>query len=217
MKRLWVIPLLALMLVATLQAIAVGASPPAAPALGITPTPTAPPTTPTPTPGARGDCEPVLVKQVSPSVAGPGDEVLFTISVVNIGRDAAVDAYVVDRMPEYLDILDVQLLPEDQGGEALPRDGQTVRVDLGDLGQDFETTILIRARVRQDVPAQTCIENVAEFFAPNCPSRKAELLCWQLPESGQARSTWLLPAGLVASTLGLILALAVRLRARQIG
>jgi uncharacterized repeat protein (TIGR01451 family)/LPXTG-motif cell wall-anchored protein len=159
-------------------------------------------------------CDPIIVKRVSPGVAEPGEEVVFSISVVNVGGAAAVDAHVLDNVPDYLEILEVTVHPEDQGQELLPRRGQTVVVDLGTLGQDFETEILIRARVREDLPVsqdshgQVCIENVAEFWAPNCPAREAEVSCWQLPESGGQRAPWLLPIGLVASVLALGLVLA---------
>jgi hypothetical protein len=140
--------------------------------------------------------------------------------VVNVGQGAAIDAHVFDDVPDYLEILEVQVLPEDQGQEILPRNGQAVVVDLGTLGQDFETTITIRARMREGAPEKVCIENVAEFRAPNCPSRSAEVLCWQLPESGEdrARTAWMLPVGLGAAALGLGLfgANKVRLLARGV-
>jgi uncharacterized repeat protein (TIGR01451 family) len=219
MKRYAWIPLLvSALFVCMLRSIAVGASPPAAPPAGITVTPTMPVLTPTPTPISTpvdpADCDPIIVKQVSPGVAGPGDEVVFTISVVNVGRDAAIDARVFDDVPDYLEILDVQVSPEDQGQEMLPRSGQAVVVDLGTLGQDFETAITIRARIREDAPEKVCIENVAEFYAPNCPGRSAEVLCWGLPESGAlgARTSWMLLAGFSAVALGLGLLLANKLR-----
>ena len=62
-------------------------------------------------------------------------------------------------------------------------------------------TILIRTRIREDAPAQVCIENVAQFRAPNGPDRSAELLCRQLPESGGQPTTWMLLAALVAGLL----------------
>ena len=220
MKRNAWIPFLVVLVlfVFWLQAIAVGASPPAAPPAGITVTPTMPALTPTPTlastPVHRADCDPIIVKQVSPGVAGPGDEVVFTISVVNVGRAAAIDAHVFDNVPDYLEILEVQVLPEDQGQEILPRNGQRVVVDLGTLGQNFKTTILIRARIREDAPEKVCVENVADFYAPNCPGRSAQVLCWGLPESGAppARNSWMLPLGLGAVALGLSLLLANKMR-----
>jgi hypothetical protein len=33
-------------------------------------------------------CDPIIRKQVSPAVAKPGDEVVFTIAVANVGREA---------------------------------------------------------------------------------------------------------------------------------
>jgi uncharacterized repeat protein (TIGR01451 family) len=147
---------------------------------------------------------------VNPSVAGPGDEVVFSITAANLGSEAAVDAYVLDDVPDYLEILEVEVLPEDQGREVLPREGQMVVADVGTIGPDYEVTVRIRARIREDAPEQICIENVAEFVAPNCPGRSAEVLCWQLPESGGRPTSWSLFAGLVISgvlVLGLALAI----------
>jgi uncharacterized repeat protein (TIGR01451 family) len=206
---------LALTLLAFWQAAMVGAAPPKAPALGITVTPTPPESTPTPTPPEstptpRAPCEPIIRKQVSPGVVQPDDEVVFTITVINVGQEAAVDARVLDAVPDYLEILEVHVIPKDQGQEILPRAGQTVVVDVGTLGQDYEVTVLIRARLRADAPAQVCVENVAEFRAPNCPDRAAEVLCWQLPESGRM-NTLLTTVGVLA-TIVLVLSLALSKR-----
>lgn len=218
-RRVW-IPLLVLSLLVFSKAFVVGAAPPKVPSLGITVTPTMSAATPTPTPTSPTRCDPILRKQVSPGVVAPGDEVLFTITAVNVGRGAAVDARVLDRVPDYLEILEVSVTPQDQGQEVLPRSGQAVVVDVGTLGQDFVVEIQIRARVRedalvrQDSNGQVCVENVAEFWAPNCPSRRAEVLCWQLGESGGQHSSWLLLSGVAMSVLalGLVLISAKRKR-----
>jgi len=209
--RVFFVPVLALALLALMRVAIVGAAPPAVPLMGVTVTPTFTVTPPV-TIELNSPCDPIIRKQVSPSVASPGDEVVFTITMVNVGRDAAVDAYVLDNVPDYLEILEVTVKPRDQGQELLPRKGQMVVVDVGTLGQDFVVEVMIRARVREDAPAPVCIENVAEFRAPNCPNRSAEVLCWELPESGEQHISWMLPTGAVAMALGLGLALATRKR-----
>jgi uncharacterized repeat protein (TIGR01451 family) len=210
------IPILVLAVLALLRVTIVGAAPPEAPLAGITVTPTI---AVTPTPASTRlpyVCDPIIRKRVSPEVAQPGEEVLFVISVVNIGREAAADARIIDRVPDYLEILEVQVIPEDQGQELLPRKDQTVLVDLGTLGQDFEAAVAIRARVREDAPAPLCVENVAEFRAPNCPDRSAEVACWQLPESGGQQLSWMVPIGEIVAALGLGLALAKRKRTKSL-
>jgi LPXTG-motif cell wall-anchored protein/uncharacterized repeat protein (TIGR01451 family) len=189
----------------------VGAAPLPGRLAGITVTPTASPpqeATPTPVPPVYdGVCEPTIRKRTSRAAAQPGDEVVFAIDVVNEGQEAAIDVRVFDDVPDVLEILEVQVIPDDQGQEVLPRRGQRVLVDLGTLGQDFETTVVIRTRVREDAPPEVCIENAAEFRAPNCPDRRAAVVCWQLPEAGGAKQNWTLIAGLATSLLGLGLVL----------
>ena len=75
-KRWMAVVALALLL--SLFTLAVQASPPPAPLLGFTPTPEAPPTVTVIAPSLSA-CDPELIKQVSPSMAKPGDLVTFTI------------------------------------------------------------------------------------------------------------------------------------------
>jgi uncharacterized repeat protein (TIGR01451 family) len=140
-------------------------------------------------------------------MARPGDEVIFNIEVTNEGRAAAVDARVIDIVPAYLEILEVTVTPSDQGQEVMPRRGQRVVVDVGTIGQGYEVTIIIRTRMRQDASPHVCVENLAEFRAPNCPDRSAAILC-TLPESG-GKTPWPIAIGglgLCLLVLGLTLA-----------
>jgi uncharacterized repeat protein (TIGR01451 family)/LPXTG-motif cell wall-anchored protein len=201
--KAWIVTVV-LALLLFVHAVVVGAVPPMVRLLGLTPTPTLAPDTPTPIPMTRvpsSPCDPVVRKQVSPNVAAPGDEVAFTITVANRGRETAVHARVLDSVQAYLEVLKVTVIPGDQGREVVLRSSQSVVVDVGTLGQDFEVTVRIRTRVRQDAPAQVCVENLAEFRAPNCPDRNAEVICWQLPETGGERMAWLLFGGLATSVL----------------
>jgi uncharacterized repeat protein (TIGR01451 family) len=155
---------------------------------------------------------PVITKRAVPELARPGDEVTFTIEVSNRGRAAAVDAWVIDTVPAYLEILEVAVHPSDQGREVTPRRGQRVVVDVGTLGQGFPVTIVLRTRVRQDAPPEVCVENLAEFRAPNCPDRSAAIIC-TLPESGGKNLRPMAVGGLGLCLLALGLALAKRSRA----
>jgi uncharacterized repeat protein (TIGR01451 family)/LPXTG-motif cell wall-anchored protein len=211
--------ILVLALLSVSHALVVRAAPPPAPVLGFTPT--VPPTVVTPTPGTPTiatpttlppRCIPVIAKQAVPDMARPGDEVIFVIEVTNEGRAAAVDARVIDTVPAYLEILEVTVTPSDQGQEVMLRRGQTVVVDVGTIGQGYEVTIVIRTRMRQDAPSYVCVENLAEFRAPNCPDRSAAIIC-TLPESGGTTTWWMVASALGACLLALGLALAKRSRA----
>jgi hypothetical protein len=93
-----------------------------------------------------------------------------------------------------------------------PRQGQRVVVDVGTIGQGFEVTVVIRTRVRQDAPPDICVENLAEFRAPNCPDRSAAIIC-TLPVSGGTTSWPMVVSGLGVCVLVVGLALAKRSRA----
>ena len=74
LKR-WV-PALALVLLPLLRTLMVQAAPPVAPVMGFTATPTVSVATPVSTVvGGLSGCDPILHKQVDPSMAVPGDEV----------------------------------------------------------------------------------------------------------------------------------------------
>jgi LPXTG-motif cell wall-anchored protein len=135
--------------------------------------------------------------------------VIFTIDVTNEGREKAVDARVIDSVPEYLEVVAVRVEPSDEGQEVTPRNGQTVVVDVQDIGQGEKVTIFIRTRVRQDAPPKVCVENLAEFRAPNCPDQSAAVIC-TLPETGAATPWWMVVGGLGVCALVLGLALAKR-------
>ena len=201
-------PAIALLLLPLLRALVVDAAPPG-PVLGFTATPTA---TPIRTPGpSLSRCDPVLSKQVEPSIARPGDRVTFTITVKNLGQQATVNGHVWDTVPDHLEILEVEVLDEHKGLEILPISGQTVRVDTGILGQDAELTILVHTQARPfdsaAGPDAVCVANVAHFDADNCPSRRAEAQPCLLPESGATKLWWMLAAAL--STIVLVLSLAL--------
>jgi len=141
-----------------------------------------------------------------PEVARPGDEVIFTIEVTNEGRKTAVDARVIDTVPAYLEILEVTVTPPDEGEEVEPRNGQTVEVNVHEIEEGEKVTIVIRTRVRQDAPPEVCVENLAEFKAPNCPDQNAAILC-TLPETGGTTPWWMVAGGLGVCVLVLGLAL----------
>jgi uncharacterized repeat protein (TIGR01451 family) len=189
------------------------AAPSTAPVLGITVTPTYTPTsTPTPTPtetrSSRSACDPVITKRAEPAEVRPGDEVLFTIEVTNRGQTGAINTYVIDDVPEYLEIVNVVT---SQG--TWRQEGQKVIVEIGVIGQGYVVKILIYTRVRDDAPAPLSIENLAVVRSDNCPDPSARALVRivgdveRLPVTGGFSTWWLLAAvlgtGLVAVSLAL--------------
>jgi len=224
----WV-PVMALVLLPLLFTMVVQAAPPPAPLLGFTPTPEASPTVTVVAP-SYSDCDPELSKQVSPSMAGPGDLVTFTIKVTNRGQQATVNGRIQDTVPDHLEILEVEALDEHKGLQIYPVSGQTVLVDTGILGQDAELTILIHTKALpievtstegeadtdSSTPAPICVQNVAHFTADNCPNRRAEAAPCLLPTTGtpDLDRWWVLAAGLATSVLVLSLALSKRWRTK---
>jgi uncharacterized repeat protein (TIGR01451 family)/LPXTG-motif cell wall-anchored protein len=150
---------------------------------------------------------------VTPEIAGPGDEVIFTIEVSNQGNEKAVGAYVFDDIPEHLEVEDVVITPADQGMWEKTNSSQQVVVSLGTIGRDLGVVrIEIHARVRQDAPPKLCVENLAEFRAHNCPDRSAVIICTP-PETGGTTPWWMVAGGLGVCVLVLGLALSKRERA----
>jgi uncharacterized repeat protein (TIGR01451 family) len=192
------------------------AAPSGVPALGITVTPTPTSTStptptptfmPTPTPVSHDPCDPVITKRVEPTEVRPGDAVLFTIEVTNKGHQGAVNTFVIDDVPEYLEILDV-----DTSQGTWRQEGQKIIVDIGVIGQDYVVVILIYTRVRDDAPAPLTLENVATARADNCPDPRAQAVLRivgepAMPLTGGFSTWWLLAAilgtGLVAASLAL--------------
>ena len=151
----------------------------------------------TPTPGPAPDL--IIEKRADPVETYPGGTVTFVIAVTNRGDVAAVDVVVTDTLNEYLEILGVMT-----GQGTVSISGQTVRVDLGVVGPGFTAEIIIRVRVREDVPVPSDIENVAVVRSPNADDRSSTPVTVRVP------TVLTLPeAGRVAwGTLGLLLIVA---------
>jgi uncharacterized repeat protein (TIGR01451 family)/LPXTG-motif cell wall-anchored protein len=137
----------------------------------------------------------------------PGDKVSFTIQVTNRGQEASVNAEVVDVVSEHLEIEDVNT---SQG--TWSKEGQTVFVKPGTIGQDYTVTIRINARVRESAPPRVSIQNQVSFDADNCPYREADC-SWMLPETGGPGLWWTVAGGL--GTVMLVLSLVLLQRRRS--
>jgi uncharacterized repeat protein (TIGR01451 family)/LPXTG-motif cell wall-anchored protein len=218
-------PAIALLLLPLLHTLVVDAAPPAAPLMGFTATPDKTYVPPTPTPV----CDNTIEKRVDPRDAETGELVTFTIHVENVGQVAMVNARVEDTVPDYLEVLNVEVLDEHFGQVVHPLSGQTVTVQPGILGPGAEVTIIIRTKVRNledflavveapgpqngqeaSEPAKICVDNVAYLTSDNCPDRTAVAEPCFLPETGGRDKWWVLAAGLATSVLVLSLVLVKR-------
>ncbi|MEM8531904.1 MAG: DUF11 domain-containing protein [Chloroflexota bacterium] len=193
-----------------------GGSPPATPEI---PTPTLLPTaTPTITPTGDLFADPAVSKSISQSEANPGDEVTYTINVVNRGNIAAENVVVTDSLPDELTIVDMST----SRGEASMR-GQTISVTIGLMEPGEEVTIRIRARVKADTPPSTISNGVVVTTTSpgDDPSNNTAsvpltiigtaVLPAALPQTGVANEiVWL-----IIATVGLLFVLASLVLRRQ--
>ena len=101
------------------------------------------PSTPTPKPPAGpGLADPSITKAVNVSQARVGDEVTFTITVINNGPNTAYDVVVTDPFPEYLDVIEATTTRGNISSQ-----GRTVIITIGAVGAKEQITIRIRTRV----------------------------------------------------------------------
>ncbi len=165
-----------------------GVTPTWTPTLTATPTVTVTPQ-PQATPSVDGP-DLVFAKQGEPAWVLPGELVTFTLSVVNRGRQAAVDVVVTDEVPAYLEVLEATAT---QGVTEVQ--GQQVTARIGVVGPGFEVRIIIRTRVRLDAPAPLEMENVALLTSSNGGERTAGPVIIRipqmvLPKTGGATWVW---------------------------
>ena len=115
-----------------------------------TPTPTNTPVpTPTPTPVVL-ITDPAVTKSVSPSAAAVGDTVTFTLFVSNLGPGDADNVQLVDQIPAFLLITDVDISP----GSFTPIiSGNTVTINFGTVTPS--DTYTITTEVRSSAAPQT--------------------------------------------------------------
>ncbi|NOK62195.1 MAG: hypothetical protein GFH27_549327n25 [Chloroflexi bacterium AL-W] len=99
--------------------------------------------------------DPSVSKRISQGEANPGDEVTYTIDVVNRGNIAAENVVVTDSLPDELTIVDVSASRGD-----ISMRGQSVSVNIGLMEPGEQVTIRINARVKTDTEASTISNGV---------------------------------------------------------
>jgi len=128
----------------------------------------------------------------------PGGLVRYTLTLQNVGGEAAHDVVLQDTLPPELELVEVTTT---QGTVVI--NGNAIEVQVGTMepGQTVQVTIV--ARVRSDVPPGAEIENVAQVGYPGGPpttTRTTVVTVPGLPEAGGELAWSLLLLGL----LGLI-------------
>jgi uncharacterized repeat protein (TIGR01451 family) len=174
-----------------------GAAPQLAPRLVVTYVGAAPaPPTPRPV-----EIRPVITKWATPQEVLPGEEVTYTIQATNHGRDAPIDVVITDILSEHMEVIETTTT---QG--TVEVSGQTVTANVGVIGQDFVVEVVVRVRVREDVPVPLEIENTALLRSPNGGEHRSVPVIVNVAGDGPM----LLPStGLTATRWGVLTVLAV--------
>lgn len=109
--------------------------------------------------GGANIIDPAVTKQGSPESAAVGDEVVYTITVGNIGNQTASDVVLVDTKPAFLDILSVTIDPDP--GVTPTISGNTVTINFGTMlsGASYTVTVITRVNSSGTPPGGT--NNVA--------------------------------------------------------
>jgi uncharacterized repeat protein (TIGR01451 family) len=151
----------------------------------ITPTP--------PTPGGGSGCELGLSKAVSTPFAGPGDTVIWTITVTNPCPTTATNLTVVDTMPPGVNIISVS-----PNGSI---NGQTVTVTIPSIPPGGTVVITITTQIDPNITVPFSLENDARLG--NLRAKARVLSVGRLPNTGY--SPWNgSQLALVTLALGLI-------------
>jgi mucin-19 len=88
--------------------------------------------------------DPAVTKQGSPESAVVGDEVVYTITVGNIGNQTASNVVLVDTKPAFLDIMSITINPDP--GVTPSISGNTFSINFGTMlpGDSFTVTVITR-------------------------------------------------------------------------
>ncbi|TVR19378.1 MAG: hypothetical protein EA396_12765, partial [Anaerolineaceae bacterium] len=135
--------------------------------------------------------DPAIVKLVDPIFAQPGEDVVWTISVINPHGVPLSNVRFVDEMPEQFEIISTESPPE---GE-LTIDGQTITFNVVTLQAQQTLTIEILTRLRPDVVPPFIVTNLAVLQGQYRGEAQAEVRSiGELPATGEtpywAQSTW---------------------------
>lgn len=102
-----------------------------------------------------------ITKDDGKTIVTPGEETTYTITVTNSSASAAAqDVIVTDALPEELEFVSAS------NGGVFDKDAQTVTWDLGTIAAGGSVSVTITAKVKDSVPADTEIVNIATVSGP---------------------------------------------------
>jgi LPXTG-site transpeptidase (sortase) family protein len=99
--------------------------------------------------------DPAVTKQGSPERAAVGDEVIYTITVGNLGNQTASNVVLVDTKPAFLDVLTVTINPDP--GVTPIISGNTITINFGTMlpGASYTVTVITRVNATGTPPGGT--------------------------------------------------------------
>lgn len=177
----------------------------------------------TPTPALR-IADPQISKTGQPSCCYPGDTVIWTIVVTNVGTAPATNVLISDTIPAQLELREVTTT---KGTVTIL--GNHFEVQVGTVDPGEIVTIVVNCIILADVPPDTVVVNTAYLNSDQGDRQSsADVLVKEqggcvtppvLPptgspavEAGDGVSVWLLLVGLVLLLLGMALSLRARKR-----
>lgn len=127
--------------------------------------------------------EPYLLKLGQPPIAGPGDEVTYTLRIINPTGETVRRIRVEDRLPQAVEIIDATAT-----SGTVRTSGNFVVFTQASLGPGERIIVVIRTRVRDDGQFNQIINEACLTSLANAGERCAQmqfLRATQLPETGE--------------------------------
>lgn len=126
---------------------------------------------------------PYIIKVGNPPVAAPGEEVTYTIRIINPTDETARNVRVTDTMPAGLTILSAEASPG-----TVSVTGQNIEYGLASLGAGQRAVITLQTRVRsdqiyQEIINEACLTSTLNE-TPRC-ARMGFLRAGELPGTGE--------------------------------
>ncbi|MGC8874763.1 MAG: DUF11 domain-containing protein [Chloroflexia bacterium] len=182
-------------------------------------------TVPTPTPAPR-IADPQISKTGDVTCCSPGDPVIFTIVVTNVGTADATNVVVRDTLPPELQLREVTTTK----GTVIVS-GNSFQVNIGAVAPGEIVTITVRAVVADWAPVDTVVTNTATLESDQatredsfdlllkergaCPTPVILPPTGGIPEPAGGTSLWLLLLGILLVLAGIALTLRSRRTANR--
>jgi uncharacterized repeat protein (TIGR01451 family) len=128
--------------------------------------------------------EAYITKSANPPFALPGQEVTWTITIINPSDEPVTNVRVTDTIPVQLEILSASA-----SLGSVTVNGQNIAYSLATLAGNTQMTITIRSRVRDSVVPPYTVRNLALLTGDDIPSRQASATVSSvssLPNTGES-------------------------------